>query len=160
MSTNTKEWTPDEGVVEVQDETKPALPKGVKRSFRKGGNGYTFTVKLDGHAVYCQALDTGATALVADADRAFIADGQRIQRESAQKKLTPEQAQNQSFAMIEARQRAYYDALAKCVQAWDLPDDDGTPLPLDAEILEFADVIRLVTQIQQKSSIGAGEENF
>lgn len=160
MMKNVVEFDPKTG------KTKQNADLGLTRSYQideSGTDQYIYTVKVDGHPVYCNPIGEGAMDALAQADTAFQSELKGVAEAQRENTITPDEAKSRSFAAVGARRDAYVAAIQPPVLVgWELPGKNGL-LPCTPETIAKLPtdvIISLVTQIQQKQSLGQTEADF
>ncbi|HEX9997143.1 MAG TPA: hypothetical protein VGB45_08375 [Abditibacterium sp.] len=169
----TLEANPLTGALELVPVAGVEKQRVLRRSYRKSTSQETAKARgmwhsivlLDGHKVFVLELESAQLDRLKDCEKEFQIETARINREQKQRIITPPQAEEQSFASMEARAAVQYTELRKIIVDWELPDDEieGAFLPCTDETindLPFSAVADLAKLILQVSKLGVSESNF
>lgn len=135
-----------------------------KRSFRGGSKtGYTSHILIGGHKVYIREMTREEFRAVSIKRDAIDDALQEVQTLSTQEGIDRKQVKAAMDAAADRHAEFYSDVIHEHVKGWELPDDDGTPLPFTAQIVDempLSDKVEIVGFILQKSQLGKDESTF
>lgn len=127
----------------------------LQRSFRKSSKGaghYARIIPMGDYRLYLQTIDKETIRAITAADGALNEENKRITEAMGKGEISPDEAGERLTVATEQRAQAFYEALKGCLVGWDLPDDDGQPLPVTPENIEDLDLEAIIGVIQSAVS--------
>lgn len=164
MSQNTQaetEWTPELGIIEVQDETQPQSPKGETFSLFEDDEGdslYSGTVLLDGQKVRVRELSAAEMTIYSKGERELAQLMQSMDKIKAET-----EAEVRADEIKECQRALWNQVLRWAVSGWELKRPDGSPVectPENKAKLRASKKAELCDKIIQRSSMGRDLTNF